>query len=83
MGTNTLSSLKSGRNSGRPKGVPSPLTRRMLDLWDSMQRENPKLNKEALLDLVSESVFGSRLNASIRRKDKTRLKRALQRHGKL
>jgi hypothetical protein len=71
------SSVKRG---GRPKGLLSPQTRRMLEAWDAVQREHPMLNKEALLNLVAESVFGSRINPRIKKKEKDRLRRTLQRH---
>ena len=71
------------RPSGRPKGVPTLQGQRILDAWEATRQANPKLNSAALLNIVAEVVFGPRLNPSVLRKDKERIKRTLQRHGKL
>jgi hypothetical protein len=55
----------------------------MLDAWDSIKQKNPKLNNAALLNIAAESLFGARLNASTRIKEKECLRRALQRYGRL
>ena len=84
MSTKTLSSgTTSVRRSGRPKGVPNHQSQRMLDAWDRMKQANPKLNPAALLHMVAEAIFGLRLNAAVRKKERERLRRTLQRHGKI
>ena len=70
------------RKSGRPRGVVSSQTQRMIATWDVMKRENPTLNNVALLDTVANAVFGQRMNVHVRRRDRIRLKRTLQRHGR-
>jgi hypothetical protein len=84
MSTKTLSSgTTSVRRSGRPKGVPSRQSQRMLDAWDDMKQANSKLNNAALLNLVAETLFGFRLNATVKKREKERLKRTLQRYGRI
>jgi hypothetical protein len=73
------SSVKRG---GRPKGNLNPQTQRILDCWDATRQENPKLNHEALLNLAAEAVFGSRLNPRVKKKERDRLRRTLQRYEK-
>jgi hypothetical protein len=68
---------------GRPKGVIAPRSQRILDAWDALQRENPKLNQVALLSLVAETLYGPRMNASVRKRDSDRLKRTLRRHKRI
>lgn len=70
------------RKSGRPRGVVSSQTQRMIATWDSMKRDFPTLNNVALLDAVADAVFGQRMNIHVRRRDRIRLKRTLQRHGR-
>jgi hypothetical protein len=36
----------------------------------------------ALLNAVADAVFGQRVNIHVRRRDRIRLKRTLQRHGR-
>jgi hypothetical protein len=55
----------------------------MLNAWDLIKENNPKLNDAGLINIVAESLFGTRLNASRRAKEKECLKRALQRYGRL
>ena len=83
MSTKTLARATSVQRGGRPKGVPTRRIQGMLDAWDSVKQKNPKLNNAALLNIVAESVFGIRLNASRRAKEKECLRRALHRHGRL
>jgi hypothetical protein len=83
MSTATLPEATSVQRSGRPKGVPTKRIQRMLNAWDSIKEKNPKLNDAALINIVSESLFGMRLNANRRTKEKACLKRALQRYGRL
>ena len=83
MSTKPLSRRTSVQRGGRPKGVPTRRIQRMLDAWDSVKQENPKLNNAALLNVVAESLFGMRLNASRRAKEKECLRRALHRYGRL
>ena len=83
MGRKTLPSRDKSVQHGRPKGVPTSQTQRILTVWDSMKTANPELNNAALIRLVSESIFGSRLNASVRRRDRDQITRALRRHGRL
>jgi hypothetical protein len=71
------------KKSGRPRGIVSSQTQRMIATWDAMKRERPTLNYIALLDVVADSVFGQRMNVHVRRRDRIRLKRTLQRHGRL
>ena len=47
-----------------------------------MKRDFPTLNNVALLDVVADAVFGQRMNIHVRRRDRVRLKRTLQRHGR-
>ena len=70
------------RKSGRPRGVVSSQTQRMIATWDSMKRDCPTLNNVALLNAVADAVFGKRMNINVRRRDRIRLKRTLQRHGR-
>ena len=71
------------RRSGRPRGVVSSQTQRMIATWDAMKRESPTLNNVALLNAVANAVFGQRVNVHVKRRDHIRLKRTLQRHGRL
>jgi hypothetical protein len=71
------------KKSGRPRGVVSSQTRRMIATWDAMKRETPTLNNTALLNAVADAVFGQRMNIHVRRRDRLRLKRTLQRYGRL
>jgi len=70
------------RRSGRPRGVVSSQTQRMIATWDAMKRDRPTLNDVALLNAVADAVFGQRVNIHVRRRDRIRLKRTLQRHGR-
>jgi hypothetical protein len=70
------------RKSGRPRGVVSSQTQRMIATWDTMKRDCPTLNDVALLNAVADAVFGQRVNIHVRRRDRIRLKRTLQRHGR-
>ena len=70
------------RKSGRPRGVVSSQTQRMIATWDAMKRDSPTLNDVALLNAVADAVFGQRVNIHVRRRDRIRLKRTLQRHGR-
>lgn len=83
MSSKTLPSRDTSVQHGRPKGVPTVQIQRMISVWDSMKAANPQLNNAALIRLVSESIFGSRLNASVRKRDRERLTRALRRYGRL
>ena len=83
MSTKTLPSRDKSVQHGRPKGVPTIHTKRILSVWDSMKTANPQLNNAALIRLVSDSIFGSRLNASVRKRDREQITRALRRHGRL
>jgi hypothetical protein len=84
MSSKTLSSGRSSvRSAGRPKGTLTHQSQRILDAWEFARQRNPKLNDAALLSVVTETVFGSRLNVSVARKDRDRVRRTLQRHGKL
>ena len=83
MSTRTLPGAMSVHGSGRPKGVPTKRIQRMLNAWDLFKENNPKLNDAALINIVAESLFGTRLNANRRAKEKACLKRALQRYGRL
>lgn len=71
------------RKSGRPRGVVSSQTQRMIATWDTMKRDCPTLNNVALLNAVAEVVFGQRVNIHVKRRDRIRLKRTLQRHGRI
>jgi hypothetical protein len=71
------------RRSGRPKGIPKPETKRMLDAWDLITKSHTGLNRTALLRMAADEIFGVRLNLNVRKKDIERLKRALQRHGRI
>jgi len=71
------------RKSGRPRGVVSSQTQRMIATWDAKKRDCPTLNNVALLNAVADAVFGQRVNVHVRRRDRIRLKRTLQRHGRL
>ena len=71
------------RLTGRPKGVPTHQSQRILDAWEDTKQFNPKLKNAALLAVVAEVVFGPRLNPSVLRKNRERVRRTLQRHGKL
>ena len=82
MSRKTLPSQDNSVQHGRPKGVPTTQTQRILSVWDSMKTENPQLNNAALIRLVSDSIFGSRLNASVRKRDLDQITRALRRHGR-
>jgi len=55
----------------------------MIATWDAMKRETPTLNNTALLNAVADAVFGQRMNIHVRRRDRLRLKRTLQRYGRL
>jgi hypothetical protein len=55
----------------------------MLNAWDLIKENNPKLNDAALINIVAESLFGVRLNARRQAREKACLKRALQRYGRL
>ena len=70
------------RKTGRPKGDQTIQTQRMLQTWDELKQENPNLNKVALLNLVADALFGRRSNINVRRRERNKLKRTLQRHGK-
>ena len=70
------------RKSGRPRGVVSSQTQRMIATWDAMKRDFPTLNDVALMNAVADVVFGQRVNIHVRRRDRIRLKRTLQRHGR-
>ena len=70
------------RKPGRPKGGLSVQSQRMLEAWDELRRQHPKLNKVALLRVVTDSLFGERSNIHVRRREMERLKRTLQRHGR-
>ena len=83
MDRKTLPSRDTSVQHGRPKGVPTIQVQRMLSVWDSVKEANPQLNNAALIRIVSESIFGSRLNASVRKRDRDRLMRALRRYGRL
>jgi len=83
MDRKTLPSRDTSVQHGRPKGVPTIQVQRMLSVWDSVKEANPQLNNAALIRIVSESIFGSRLNASVRKRDRDRLIRALRRYGRL
>jgi hypothetical protein len=83
MSTKTLPLRDKCVQHGRPKGVPTVQIQRMLATWDSMKEANPQLNHTALIRLVAESIFGSRLNASVSKRDRDRLTRALRRYGRL
>ena len=79
----TLPSRDESVHQGRPKGIPTVHVQRMLDAWDSTKLAHPGLSNSALISLVSESIFGRRLNASVRKRDRERLTRTLQRYGRL
>jgi|GEM_PF-1712621 len=83
MSRKTLPSRDTSVQFGRPKGVPTVQTQRMLSVWDSMRAANPQLNNTALITLVCESIFGSRLNASVKKRDRDQITRALRRYGRL
>lgn len=70
------------RKTGRPKGDQTTQTQRMLQIWDELKLEKPNLNKVALLNLVADTLFGQRSNINVRRRERNKLKRTLQRHGK-
>jgi hypothetical protein len=55
----------------------------MIETWDAMKAEYPTLSNAALLDAVAETVFGQRINLQVRRRERTQLRRTLQRHGRL
>ena len=74
--------LDQRRKPGRPKGDLTVQTQRMLQTWDDLRHDNPSLNKVALLNLVADSLFGQRSNIHIRRRERSKLKRTLQRHGR-
>ena len=77
-----LGERSSVRKSGRPKGVVSSKTRKMIATWDAVKRDCPELNNSALLNVVAEAVFGQRMNVQVKKRDQIRLKRTLQRHGR-
>jgi hypothetical protein len=54
----------------------------MLETWDALTREQPQLNKVARLNLAANSLFGERTNVHVRRRERNKLKRTLQRHGR-
>jgi hypothetical protein len=84
MSSKTLSTeATSVRLAGRPKGVPTHQSQRILDAWEDTKQINPKLNNSGLMDVVAEIVFGPRLNLSVLRRNRERVRRTLQRHGKL
>jgi hypothetical protein len=83
MSTRTVSGTTSVHRGGRPKGIPTKRIQRMLNAWDLIKGNNPKLNDAALVNIVAESLFGMRLNANRHAKEKACLKRALQRYGRL
>jgi len=83
MSTRTNSGATSVHRGGRPKGVPTRRIQRMLNAWDLIKENNPKLNDAALINIVAESLFGVRLNARRQAREKACLKRALQRYGRL
>jgi hypothetical protein len=83
MSRKTLPPRDKSVQHGRPKGVPTMQTQRILGVWDSMKAENPELNNAALIRLVSDSIFGFRLNASVGKRDRDQITRALRRHGRL
>ena len=84
MSSQTLSTkATSVKLVGRPKGVPSHQSQRILDAWEDIKQRNPKLNNAALINVVAEVVFGPRLNLSVLKKNRTRVRRTLQRHGRL
>jgi hypothetical protein len=68
---------------GRPKGSLGPHISKMLGTWDALKRQNPKLNNEALIELVAQSSFGSQLNGQTENLERTRVKRILKRHNRL
>jgi hypothetical protein len=70
------------RKTGRPKGDRTVQTQRMLQTWDGLKHENPNLNKVALLNLVADTLFGKRSNIHVRRRERNKLKRTLQRHDR-
>ena len=80
---NIEESAEPARKSGRPRGVVSSQTQRMIATWDAKKRDCPTLNNVALLNAVADAVFGPRVNVHVRRRDRIRLKRTLQRHGRL
>ncbi|HJX91349.1 MAG TPA: hypothetical protein VJ372_12685 [Pyrinomonadaceae bacterium] len=82
MSSELRDNVTNRRKTGRPKGVLSSQSQRMLETWDTLQREHPKLNKVALLNLVADSLFGERTNVHVRRNERNKLKRTLQRHGR-
>lgn len=71
------------KRSGRPKGVVSARTQTIIETWDAMKVRYPMLSNAALLDAVAETVFGQRINLQVRRRERTQLRRTLQRHGRL
>ena len=78
-----LKTLDDGpRKSGRPKGVVSANTQKAITAWDLLKVEHPTMNGEALLDLVADEMFGKRLNPQVRKSERVRLKRTLQRHNR-
>jgi hypothetical protein len=67
----------------RPKGSLSPHIRKVLEMWDAIKNDNPSLNNEALLELVADALFGLRLNVRVKKLERTKIRRILQRHKKL
>jgi hypothetical protein len=82
MSTESPDSVTNGRKTGRPRGDLSSQTQRMLETWDALTREHPQLNKVARLNLAANSLFGDRTNVHVRRRERNKLKRTLQRHGR-
>jgi len=81
--TEVIKTLDDGpRKSGRPKGVVSANTQKAIAAWDSFKIQHPTMNGEALLDLVADEIFGKRLNPQVRKSERVRLKRTLQRHNR-
>lgn len=83
MSEKTVGSRPQVKRSGRPKGVVSARTQTMIETWDAMKARYPTLSNTALLDAVAETVFGQRINLQVRRRERTQLRRTLQRHGRL
>jgi len=71
------------KRGGRPKGRVSLQTKKMLESWDSITRAQPTLNVEALFERVAEDVFGVRMNPRVRKAEKAKLKRTIQRYRNL
>jgi hypothetical protein len=82
MSTDLSHDVVKNRKPGRPKGGLSMQSQRMLEAWDGLKQQHPRLNKVALLRLVADSLFGERSNIHVRRRVMEKLKRTLQRHGR-